>query len=57
MMGTIVQAQLYTFSSRKAICRAQKLLKIADGGIIQEKVILVSKMAFSSLSEGVLPEI
>ena len=44
-MGTIVQAQLYTFSSRKAICRAQKLLKIADGGVKTVKIALAKKMA------------
>ena len=32
MMGTIAQAQLYTFSSRKALYRPQKLPKIADWG-------------------------
>ena len=31
MMGTIVQAQLCTLSSWKAIYRPKKLLKIADG--------------------------
>ena len=32
IMGTKVQAQLYTVSFRKAIYRPQKLLKIADWG-------------------------
>ena len=59
MMGTIVQAQLYTFSSREAKYRPQKLLQIANWGvfdtltksIVKPEMILVWFQSFCCLLE------
>ena len=40
MLGTNVQGQLYTLSSRSAIHRPQKWLKIADWGVRTVKIAL-----------------